>query len=355
MEHREPPRIASSERQVDAAADLAGGRFRLRRFDAIGNSRKFDYSRASLLVVAGLALAVALVYLTDRARRVAVAWLAHQSQYQLAFDRIELAPEPPPWYQGGRHAFLKGVRLAAGERENVAVLDESPDHLAIAFKKYAWVEEVVKVAYGPSRIRVDLRYRQPVAWVRLRDGNQKVVDRNGIILPAENVDVAVLGQVIEISGDISAGGLAAPSDPRSGVIWKSAGDGTGLGQVEERIVAASKLAAFLTQAAQANDAQQYPSLHVIRIVVTDFRARGLFVVNAEGAAILWGDAPGDEPTGKPTAEEKWVILRHWRETSPSRFLETGDYWAFSKRELRHVCPHMKDPHQPKERSSDRPG
>ena len=357
MEHREPPRIAESDQEFDATAQQPGGRFRLRRFNEGSTSRKIEYRRASLLAIMGLALMVGLLYLTDWARRASIEWLAHQPQYQLPFDRITLNPQAPRWYQGGSLAFLERVRLGAGEPESIAVLDVPPDHLAVVFKKYAWVEEVVKVTYGPERVRVDVRYREPVAWVQLRGAEQKLVDRNGIILPIGDVDVAALGQVIKITGDSEQGGLAGPSDPRPGVIWKSRGDGPGLDRADERILAASKLAAFLVQGPQVDDAQKYPALHLREIIVTQFhlRGRGLFAVNAEGAMIRWGDAPGDEPMGKPTAEEKWAILRHWRETTASRSVETGDYWSFSKRGLERLSPHPGEPHRSKESSSEPSG
>jgi hypothetical protein len=353
MEHRELPRIAPGEHPFDGEPQQAGGRFRLRRFDEAGKNRKTGYRRVGVLGVVCVALVAGLLYLTDWVRRGSVEWLAHQSQYQLPFNQIELVPETPQWYQGGTRAFLEMVRLGAGEPENIPILGVPPGHLAVAFKKYAWVEEV-KVAYGTGRIRVDVRYRKPVAWVQLRGGEQKIVDRNGIILPAEDVDVAKLGQMITITGD---GGLAAPSDARPGVIWKSPGDGPGLSRVDERIVAASKLAAFVAQQPQSNDAQQSPALHLREIIVTVFhlRGRGLFVVNAERAMISWGEAPGDETTGEPTAEEKWAILRHWRENTRARLLEEQDYWSFSKRGLDHVCPHRTDPHRPKDSSTGPPG
>jgi hypothetical protein len=354
-EHREPPRPVSSDRPFDGAADHPGKRFRLRRFDEAGNHRKIDYQRAGMLVLAGLAVLAGLLYLGDRGKRATLDWLGHQAQYQLSFDRIELAPETPRWYLGGSQAFLERVRLGAGEPENIAVLDVARDRLALAFKKYAWVEEVLKVAYPPGQIRLEIRYRQPVARVQLRGGEKKLIDRNAVILPAEDVDLAALDQVITITGDNSAGGLAAPSEPRPGVIWKSPGDQTGLIRVDERIVAASKLAAFLVQDERANDAGQYPALHMVEIIVTDFRVhtRGLFVLNAERTMIRWGDAPGDEPVGTLSAEEKWAILRQWRQKIRSRLLELGDYWSFSKRGLDHVCPHRDDSHRPKE-FSERP-
>jgi hypothetical protein len=356
MEHREPPRADPNDRPFVGATEHPVGRFRLRRFDEAGDRRKIDYHRAGMFVLAGLALVTGLAYLGYRVKRATLNWLAHQPQYQLPFDRIELAAEIPRWYLGGSRAFLERVRRGAGEPETVAVLDVSPDRLALAFKKYAWVEEVNKVAYGSGRIRIDVRYRQPVARVQLRGGEQKIVDRHGIILPAEDIDVAMLGQVITITGDVRYGGLAAPADARAGVIWKSPGDGSGRFRVDERIVAACKLAAFLLQDQQAKDGQRYPALRLSEIIVTDFyvHGRGLFVVNDERATIRWGDAPGDTPVGMLSAEEKWAILRQWRETTRSRFLEREDYWSFSKRGLDHVCPHRTDPHRPKE-FSERPG
>ncbi len=205
MEHREPPRIAPIERQFDGAADQAAGRFRLRRYDEEGNHRKIGYRRAGVLVVVGLAVAAGLFYLTDWARRASVGWLASQPQYQIPFDRIELVHEPPRWYEGGSRAFLKGVRLGSREPDHVSILDVTPDDLRLAFKKYAWVDEVIRVAYGPGRVRVELRYRQPVAWVQVRDSGQFMLDQEGNILPTENIDVAALGRVIRIVGD---GGLA---------------------------------------------------------------------------------------------------------------------------------------------------
>ncbi len=353
MEHREPPRIAPSERQFDGAAEATGGRFRLRRFDQEGNHRTIDYRRLGLLVTVGLALAVGLLYLTYRAGLAAVALLANHPQYQIPFDRIELVNEPPRWFEGGSQAFLKGVRLGSREPDHVAVLDVTPADLRLAFKKYAWVDEVTRVAYGPGRVSVELRYRQPVAWVQLRDAAQLMVDEEGTILPTENVDVAALGRVINIRGEV---GLPPPSATHFGEKWKSKANASGLEQVDERILAAAHLAGLLLREPQLGDAERSLALRVSHIIIVpDFDVRGLFVINYEGAAIRWGSAPGAERPGEPGVEEKWAILRHWAETTRARFLETGDFWSFSRSGLLHRCPHPDDPHSPKEFSSPTQG
>ena len=126
------------------------------------------------------------------------------------------------------------------------------------------------------------------------------------------------------------------SATRYGEQWKSKADGNGLEQVDERILAAAKLAGFLLHEPQASDAQRSSALRVIEIIVTDFDKRGLFAINAEGGRDIGGaDAPGPKNRGKPDANDKWAILRRWEETTPARFVEPGDYWTFSKNGLVH--------------------
>jgi hypothetical protein len=322
--------------------------------------RRLDYSRVGLLVLAALALAGTLAYFVAWAARASVAWLAHQPQYQVPFDQIELVNEPPGWYVGPRarptraQAFLEGVRSSAREPEHVSVLDVGPDGLAAVFKKYAWVGDVTRVTYDAGRIRVDLRYRQPVAWVEPRDGRPLMVDEEGNVLPPDNVDVSALDRVISKIKITAYGGLAPPVATQYGEKWKSRADDRGIEEVDERIVAAARLAGFLLRAAHESDTELHPALRIIQIIVTDFHKvvpdfgpRGLFVLNNENALIWWGDAPGSEKPGRPTAQEKWAMLRRWEQTTAARFLDTGDYWAFSRDGLQFKCSHPGARHRPK--------
>jgi len=348
MEHREPPRIAAGDRRFDGAIEEPGGRFRLRRFDPDRSRHQPDLGRAGLLTLAAVAVLAGLIYLAYHATRAAVRWLHHQSNYQLPFNQIRLATEPPAWYRGGTQEFLEQVRLGAGESERISLLAVVPERLRLAFKKYAWVEDVVKVSYGPGRVVVDLRYRRPVAWVDLRNGRQQIVDDEGILLPPEDIDAAQLGQLIKITGD----GLGAPSDPRAGVIWKRKASTTDMGEADPRIQAAARLAGFLRTEPRARDALSSQALLILQIMVTDLAHEGLFMMNAEGTLIWWRKAPGDERSGKLklSAEQKWAMLRHWQQSTRARFLNEGDYWAFSSKGLYHVCTHPRSPHEPAEKS-----
>jgi hypothetical protein len=349
MEHREPPRIASGDRPLEGATTHNDrGPFRLRRFDEAGEKRKIDYPRAGLIVLGALVLAAGFLWV----KRASLDWLADQPQYQVPFDQIQLVdasgqPNPPPrWYHGGARVFLENVRIASREPEAVSVLHFTADRLSQVFKNYAWVEDVIGVHYGPGSIRVELRYRQPVAWVQLRGGEQIMVDHEGTILPAKDIDVSALGRVIKIYGDLNDNGLAPPSDFRFGVKWKCRAGAPAVEEVDSRILAAARLAGFLTGEEQARDAEKSPALRVIGIIVTDFRGRGLFVSNNEDAAILWGDAPGSERPETPSADEKWAMLRRWAETTEARRLVVGDYWAISGSGVRFVCRHPQAPHRP---------
>ena len=199
----------------------------MRRFDENANRRKFDYARLALLIGVVLAVAAGLFW----AGRASTDWLATQSPYQMPFNQIQLVDdhgrpsEPPGWYRGGYHAFLENVRTDAREPAAISVLEVTAARLSQIFKNYAWVKDV-RVVYHPGNIRVQLRYRQPVAWVQLRGGEQVMIDDEGTILPAKDIDVAALGRVIKVLGDIEKGGLAPPSDLRYGVKWKSRQDGS---------------------------------------------------------------------------------------------------------------------------------
>jgi len=342
MEHREPPRVAPGDRRFDGAIEEPGGPFRLRPFDPARDRRQLDFGRAGLLLAAFAGLA-GLIYLATHLTRAAADWLHHQPKYQLPFDQIRLATKPPVWYRGGTHEFLERVRRDAGESEQISLLEVTPERLAVAFKKHPWVEDVVKVAKGPGRVVVDLRYRRPVAWVNLPGGQQQIVDDKGIILSPEDMDVDQLGPVIKISAD----GLTAPSDARAGVVWKSKASATEIEEVEPRIQAAAKLAGFLLTETRVRDSQAAPALRIVEIVVTDLASGGLFMMNAEGTWIWWEIAPGEEGPGKLSADQKWAMLVHWQQTTRARALAERDYWAFSQKGLYQVCPHSPS-HQPRE-------
>jgi hypothetical protein len=312
----------------------------------VRNQRQILVGRAVLFIVAALAVLIVLCYFSSQATRAAIGWLHHQPQYQLPFEQIQLIPAPPPWFRGGTKTFLEAVRLDAKESESIPILDVTPDQIILDFRNYAWVRGVGQVTYGPRTIIVPVRYRQPVAYVQLPNGDQKLVDETGTILQTRDIDETQLDQVLQLGRLIRIAGtdLAAPSDPRPGIGWKTRAMGSDHDEVDVRVLAAAKLASFLSQPSQLGDANRRRALRMIEINVTEFDAHGLFLKNVEDAWIWWREAPGDERPGRPTAAEKWAMLRRWEESTDHRPLPQGDYWAFKGTQVSQVRKHDRDSH-----------
>jgi hypothetical protein len=333
MEHREPPRIGAGDRRPAAAVENATSDVRLRAFDPFRGRARVDPIRLAGTALVLLVVAAMLVYALSRATSGAVSWLHRQSQYRLAFSDIQLVRELPAWYRGGKREFLARVRRSSGNPEHVSLLETRPDRIATAFKLDPWVEEVTRVSFGPGRIAVDLKFREPVAWVKLQS-SQQLVDGQGRLLPSEDVDVDLVGPVPQITGVQ----LTPPADTRAGVVWKSRSGSPDAERVDERIVGASGLASFLRERGRSERAAASKSLRMIEIIVTDFAARGLFAVNSEGTVFCWGSAPGAEGPKEPGAEEKWQILLRWEESPGKHTLPEEDYWEFTARGLEQRCP-----------------
>jgi hypothetical protein len=343
MEHREPLRIAPVDRRLDAAAESPRefGSSRVYRLGLIGVARRVDPRRLALFTATGLAMLLALGYLASLGKVAAVAWLHRQPYYQLPFDKIRLEPSPPPWYRGGSDAFIEAVRRSARRAQPIGRLDLAPDELAAMFKNHPWVEGV-RVSYPPDGIVAHLRYRRPVAYVQISQGDQLIVDEKGTILPPADVDETMFAPLRLTR--ITAKSLKPPTDPTPGVSWKSRTEANDVALDDPRIHAAAKLAGFLRDQGESQTGVKLPALRIGEIIVTDFEHRGIFLLNDEGQTIWWRQAPGEERPGEPKASEKWVMLRKWGESSKKRSLPEHDYWAFSPTELFHVCPEPGHPH-----------
>jgi hypothetical protein len=333
MVYRETPRIAAKDGRLDGVIDDAGSRPRLRRFDFVRSERQLDLPRVllgSCLFVAGVAL---IGYLGTQALRTMIHWLHQQPQYQVKFLEIRLQNEPPAWFRGGAQAFLRQVREHRKEAEVLPVLELEIERIDRDFRLFPWVDDVTRVEYPPQGITVHLVYKQPVATIiPFPPGAHVILDRNGHILPGEDIDTEKLGPLIRITGM----GLDQPAtDNRPGTAWKSSAPGVEGPRLERCVLGAARLAGFLQEPDRASEAASVPALRVLAIVATD--RRGLFVQNVEGVMIYWGEVPGWEASGNLKAKEKWEMLKKWTTMSSSRrILPSGDYWMFSRTGLEPV-------------------
>ena len=153
------------------------------------------------------------------------------------------------------------------------MLDVPAVQLRDDFSKYPWVRDVEQVFYAQRTINVHLRYRQPVAYVPFPRAERILLDETGTILSIKDVNVGQLSHLIKISGK----GLALPSDSKAGVVWKSRPEGSDHDEPDRRILAATKLAGFLTQPTQLGDAERWPALQMININVAEYHPFTLFL------------------------------------------------------------------------------
>ena len=333
MVYRETPRVAAKDGRLDGVIDDADSRprSRFRRFDFVRTERQLDLPRvllASCLFVAGVAL---LGYLGTRALHSMIRWLHQQPQYQVKFLDIRLQNEPPAWFRGGAQAFLRQVRENVKEAEVLPVMDLETERIRRDFRLFPWVDDVTRVAYPPQGITVHLVYKQPVATIPFPPEEHVILDRNGHILPGEDIDTEKLGPLITITGK---GLNQRATDNRPGTAWKSSAPGAEGPRLERCVLEAATLAGFFQEADRASEAASVPALRVLAVVATD--RRGLFVQNVEGVMIYWGEAPGSEASGNLEAKEKWEMLKKWASSSSRRILPTGDYWMFSRTGLEPV-------------------
>jgi hypothetical protein len=330
MEYRGTPRIAATEGRLDGVIDEADSRPRFRGFEFVRSQRQLDITRVLLTGLLVLAAVASIGYLGAQALRSAIRWLYHQPQYQLRFLDIQLHDEPPAWFRGGTEAFLRQVRDHAREAEVLPVLELEKGRIERDFKLFPWVDDVARVEYPPLGITVHLIYKKPVAMIPFPAGEQVILDRNGHVLPPDDIDTEKLGPLIKITGR----GLVPSAENRAGRVWRLTAAGSEATRLDRCVRGAAKLAGFLQEPERAREALPNPALHILAIVATDHR--GFFLQNAQDSMIHWGEAPGEELNGGLEAKEKWEILRKWVKSSSRRVLPPGDFWAFSHSELKPV-------------------
>ena len=288
-------------------------------FDPMRTRARVFSTRLAITTLAATCLTCLLVYLGSCAAGVVAAWLNRQSQYQLAFDDIDLVRDLPSWYRGGKREFLSRVRKSSGNPERISQLEVRPDRIAKAFRLDPWVEEVMNVTYSPGRIAVDLKFREPVAAVRLASGQPQIIDGQARLLPSEDVDVELVSPAFKITGAEST----PPADPSPGVVWKTTAGAADPDRVDETILAAASLAAFLKQHMNALGAESPPALRMTEIMLADPKVFGehrLFTANTEGTIFWWGSRPG------PSLPESRPPTRSGRSCSGGTKSRPGKRW-----------------------------
>lgn len=317
MEYRDRTRIVAPEGDDDGE-DFPG---RPRRFELARAAGRLDLRKVAVASGIVVTLLAVIFYAGGNAVAWLVGWLHRQPQYQLPFNQIELPVPPPECFRGGAAAFLERVRKNAKEPEVLSVLDVDPERLANAFKQFPWVERVELVEFPPRSLVVRLAYRKPVLRVLVGGTVELVLDREGCILPMDDIDVGKVGRLIRFSDPL----LVAPSRDRVGLVWK-----TEKADLDRLVIEAARLADFLLDPAREAEAKANPALRVTYILPDrPPRNRGLFIQRGTQTYILWGFGPGYEAAAEPSAEEKWDIMVKQAKTGELSQERPPGYWQFN--------------------------
>jgi hypothetical protein len=107
-------------------------------------------------------------------------YVAQQDRFHVPLRNVEVTP-PPEWIKAD---LWSEVQQLADLPDTLNTLDESiSQELRNAFAMHPWVREVVEVRVTrPSRICVQLTYREPIAAVHTTR-SLETVDRDGVLLP----------------------------------------------------------------------------------------------------------------------------------------------------------------------------
>jgi hypothetical protein len=313
-DHRETARIGANE-PADADNGPEPG--------ALAEPRRGGL-RTSLQLPAARRLALSRLLLAYQALR---SWLHAQTSFKVEFSAIELDPPPPPWIKSGRVGLLERVRSQSGQPETFSLLDLDMEELKRAFALHSpWVKRVTRIERSPaggkrSAVRVSLDYREPVAAAQPLAKNLRpiVVDEDGAVLPAEDLDLAAAGRLIVI--------LALAPDR----YWGGPDASEELLEPDPRVLRAARLAGFLKRHQNRKSALTgaLPAWSIVAIDPTYLP--GLVAQTHDSTQVVWGEPPGAEDPGSPTAEQKWNFLSDWYERGSPPQVKWPDFLVFTRR------------------------
>ncbi len=268
------------------------------------------------LVVLGLVIALVGSKAIDATRQ----WVHQQPIYQLKFTDIELDPPCPKFIKLGPAGLLEQVRKRAKRPESLSVPAEDAEEIRTDFKHSPWVARADRVAkLTPNRLRVQLVYREPVARIR---STGAYVDAMNVVLPAHEIDVKEVGTLFWIIDEDNLSRIKEGSD--KGLVPRLV---PGQEHPGVNLRNAALLAGFLKRQMMQLDLKDNPARPV------SIHSEHLYVETADRSLLFWGDPPGSEKPGAPTAPEKWAIFGRWAVSPNWKAVKRPKRLLFSKTDL----------------------
>jgi hypothetical protein len=227
--------------------------------------------------------------------------LRQREEFRVAVEEIEVTPAPPPWVGPKLHAEVKRL---AGLPDVLYLLE--PDVLeetAQAFSLHPWVAEVVRASKSyPGTLRLELRYRAPVAMIEVIDGLYPV-DVDGVLLPSSAFSAAEAKRYPRVVG------IRTRPAGTAGTPW---GD--------PQVTGAARIAAALDE--------HWEALNLDALEVARSSAAGkaetdvFFLLSKGGTRVAWGRPPDSDRPGEVSVDEK--IARLTRYVAEHGSLEAPD-------------------------------
>lgn len=216
--------------------------------------------------------------------------LGRRPEYRASVANIRI--NTPPEYVPTdltQDAFEK-----AGLTGDLSLLDRDiVERIAQAFRAHPWVQDVVSVRKEvPTGIIAELRYRKPVAMVKMEEGFLPI-DSTGVLLPVDDFlpEDAKRYPLIE---NVSSKPGGAP-----GTSW---GDRT--------IIGAARLAETL---AGCWVKLEFVSIYVVEPGSGSTGSEAIYELRTPGGSrVIWGRAPGTDHPGELSSEQKLGRLEKYR-------------------------------------------
>lgn len=254
-------------------------------------------------ILGAIAVAASLYWLA-RVVGSGVAWVQARPEYEIQFADLALQPNVPKYVRSGTTGLLERVRRKSNRPETLKSIGIDLSQLGGDFALGSpWIERVraARVVGHPPIIEIELDYRRPIAFIN--QATTVVLDHDAVVLPNDDLDLSALPPLIEIRR--FQGGI---DSPLPGLSFTKPGS-----DEAAALAAALKLAEFVQQQqAQTNHEDKESRVQIVDLANGP---RWLSLHTADRHRISWGEAPGAESPGRPTAPQKWTWWTTWRKSN----------------------------------------
>jgi hypothetical protein len=273
----------------------------------MGSAKKSNNKALSLLEGGMWRMGIATMLLVAMGIGLYIAWGRWGSPSievgrEITADSITCTAQPP-WIK----STVVEQAVQEGSLDQISIFDpKATVQVARAFEMHPWVKQVTRVSkHPPAAFSVEVSYRKPVAMVVVQtEGGTKLlpIDDESIILPTDDF--------LELSAEKirSYPRIFVPGTLPQGLPGSPWGD--------VRVTDAARIATTV------GDNWSAWGLYHLQVIDQPSKANRpqppLYVLgNRTGGEIVWGNAPGAEVAGEPSAEQKVELLALYVEQNGS--------------------------------------